>query len=144
MNDANHILIVSRDPSLLQSRKLILGTLFHVDGAARVAEAEAKIARQDFGLIVLCYSLRADECQQVAALARKRIPCAKILMLSAYGTSCIEDLNDQVLVMDHGPYGLLKKVAEMLGIDLREKTSRKPVQQAAAVGLPVPPSEWAI
>jgi len=125
MNEGPQILLVSRDPSLLQSRKLILGTYFQVEALGRVAEAEARIARQHLSLIVLCYTLREDETNQLLERVKQLHAPTKILLLSPFGNQSSSDPDKQVFAMDRGPYELVKKVAEMLSVDLKERSSKK-------------------
>ena len=41
MNNGAHILVISRDQMLLQTRTLILGAYFQAEPAGRLSEAEA-------------------------------------------------------------------------------------------------------
>jgi hypothetical protein len=136
MNNGAHVLVMSRDQSLLQTRQLILGAFFQVEAAGRVQEAAAIIASQNFDLIVLCHSLSADECSQVAAMAHHQVPPPKILTLSAAGNSCMNDDAEHTMALESGPYALLKKAAEMLGVDLKDKVKKKlePVPISAPAG----------
>ena len=70
MNNGAHVLVVSRDQMLLQTRALILGAYFQVESAGRVSEAEAAMAKSPFDLIVLCYSLSDGEYQKLIELCR--------------------------------------------------------------------------
>jgi hypothetical protein len=54
MNQGARVLVISRDPMRLQTRELILGAFFQVNGAGRIQEAEELIATYAFDLIVLC------------------------------------------------------------------------------------------
>ncbi len=121
MNHGAHVLVISRDQMLLQTRQLILGTYFQVQTAGRVVEAEALMGKCTFDLVVLCYSLSDDECHQLAALVARQIPPPKILALRVPGNGCVSTIADQMLLVEEGPYALLKKSAEMLGFDLKGK-----------------------
>jgi DNA-binding response OmpR family regulator len=121
MNSGARVLVVSRDQMLLQTRQLILGAYFQVEGAGRIQEAEALIARYRFDLIVLCASLSDNECQRVADVVADLNPRPKILTLSSGGGSLMHPESDQTLVTEAGPYHLLKKSAELLGVDLKNK-----------------------
>ena len=75
-----------------------------------------------FDLIVLCHSLTVTECEQLAMLARKQIPRPQILAMSASSRiSSSKPWADKQLGVDAGPYGLVKKCAEMLGYVLKSK-----------------------
>ena len=121
MNHGAHVLVVSKDEMLLQTRQLILGAFFQVCGAGRIQEAEALISRRAFDLIVLCYSLSPDDCRRIAEMTERQSPRPKILTLRAAGTATSSLESDQELVVEAGPFGLLKKSTEMLGVDLRVK-----------------------
>lgn len=119
MQPAAHVLIVSRDPMLLQTRKLILGTYFQVEAAGRLSEAEAIIAKNYLDLVVLCYSLSPDECQRIVSLVSRQKPRPKILALSVLGALPFNVTPDQQMRSEDGPYALLKKSAEMLAFELK-------------------------
>lgn len=121
MNVGPHVLVVSRDPMLLQTRQLILGTFFRVEGAGRMQEVQALMAKRKFDLIVLCHSLTDGECQRVNDLVSLQTNRPQILMLRATGMDLVRPGGDQELGAESGPYGLLKKAAEMLNVDLKAK-----------------------
>jgi hypothetical protein len=109
------VLIVSRDEMLLRTRTMIFGAFFHAEAAGRPLEAAAHLKASDFDLVVLCHSLRDDECERLAQLAHHRAHPAKTLGLKA-----VTELGqkrpwaDDEIGVDAGPYGLLAKAAEML------------------------------
>jgi DNA-binding NarL/FixJ family response regulator len=119
MNSGAHVLIVSRDQMLLQTRKLILGAIFQVDAAGRVPEAEQMMANCTFDLIVLCYSLADEEYAKVVDLAQRQDPRPKILTLRSAGNHHVRDGADQEFMVENGPYALMKKTAEMLELQLK-------------------------
>jgi DNA-binding NtrC family response regulator len=121
MNAVGHVLVVSKDQMLLQTRQLILGAFFQVNGAGRVQEVESLLSRQAFDLIILCYSISDDERSHILNLVQGRTPRPRILNLKANGFETAPIEADQELTMEGGPYGLLKKTAQMLGVDLRAK-----------------------
>jgi DNA-binding response OmpR family regulator len=118
------VLVVSRDQMLLHTRRLILGAFFEVQGAGRIREAEALISTHTFDLIVLCYTLSASECRQVLDLVADQKPQPKVLILNPAGSPA-EDalLNHAVVLTEAGPYLLLKKTGELLGVDIKSKSS---------------------
>jgi DNA-binding NtrC family response regulator len=119
MNKGAHVLVVSRDQMLLQTRKLILGTYFQVEGAGRIAEAEAALEKRAFDLIVLCYSLSDDEYSKLLKLTEGLRPRPRILTLSATVNGGPRAGGDGEYVVDRGPFELLKKTAEMVGFTLK-------------------------
>jgi DNA-binding response OmpR family regulator len=121
MNSHARVLVVSRDETLLRTRKLILGAFFAVQGAGRSSEAKALLKTKRFDLIVLCHSLTNDEGEQIAALAHERNPRPLILAMTASSRSVMKPWADKQLGVDAGPYELVKKCAEMLGYVLKSK-----------------------
>lgn len=121
MNSHARVLVVSRDEMLLRSRQLILGAFFLVEGAGRFTEARAMLNSKSFDLIVLCHSLTSTECEQLAMLARKQVPRPQVLAMGASSRASINPWADKQLGVDAGPYGLVKKCAEMLGFVLKSK-----------------------
>jgi hypothetical protein len=119
MKSEAQVLLVGKDEMLLQTRKLILGTYFHVDIAGRVSHAAQMIAERRFDLIVFCSSLSDDECGRVAELARTQDPRPKTLTLSAAGRQgCGHGAGDEH-VGEIGPLALARKAATMLGLDIK-------------------------
>ena|SRR5579859_5451262 len=117
------VLVVSRDAMLLYTRQLILGAFFEVQGADRIREVEALISTQSFDLVVVCYTLSASECLHVLDLiaVQKRRPL--VLILKPAGGPPEEPMLDEAVVLtEAGPYYLLKKTAEMLGVDIQSKS----------------------
>jgi hypothetical protein len=117
------VLIVSRDEMLLRTRELIIGAYFHATGVARPSEAAAQLKVRHFDLIVLCHSLRSEESEDLANLAHRQQPPAKVLALGPR-TEGIEKrpwADDQIGV-DAGPFGLLLKSAEMVKFKIKSKS----------------------
>ena len=115
------VLIVSRDEMLLRTREMILGAFFHVEGAGRFSEAMTLLNHQKFDLIVVCHSLTSSESEQLAAFAHGQHPHPQILAMSASSRANVKPWADKQLGVDAGPYGLVKKCAEMLGLVLKSK-----------------------
>ncbi len=115
MNSQCRVLIVSRDETLLKTRELLFGAYFRVTGVGRVTEAVAQLALTYFDLVVLCHSLRSDECERIAKLAHDHAHPAKILALrpmSDFGED--RAWADDEIGVDAGPYGLLLRAAQIL------------------------------
>lgn len=132
MNQGARVLVISRDPMLLQTRELILGAFFQVNGAGRIQEAEELIATYAFDLIVLCYSLSLSDCGRVAELVQNLNPRPRILNLRATGSPPSGPGSDAELMIEAGPYGLLKKSAEILGVDIRANGQSAQARQFSA------------
>jgi DNA-binding response OmpR family regulator len=122
MSRPKRILLVSRDLMVLQTRKLMLGAYFDVNAAGRALEAKTLLGEQIFDLIVLCYTLSRDECQEIVDSAQQRCPQAKILVLTAAGYAAKRvDIHRYFLAAEDGPFTLVKKSAELLGFEFRSK-----------------------
>ena len=121
MNSHARVLVVSRDEMLLRSREMILGAFFAVRSAGRFNEARTLLTSNIFDLVVICHSLTPDECERLAAMARERSPRCQVLAMSASSRANAKPWADKQLGVDAGPYGLLKKCAEMLGFVLKSK-----------------------
>lgn len=118
-----HVLVVSRDPTLLHTRQLIIGAFFDVHCAGRVSEVEALMSRYSFDLVILCYTLRDSECRAVMDLTGDLKQPPRILLLTSMGRQCDDVLAGQASMAEQGPYYLLKKCAEMLGVDIRARAN---------------------
>ena len=112
------VLVFSRDQLLLETRQLILKAFFHVRGAGTIGDTEALLAMHPFDLIILCSSLSEQECDRVFELAECQKPRPQILILSPPGCNPPRFAADHVLMTESGPYQLLKRSAEILGVDL--------------------------
>jgi len=106
---------------LLRTREMILGAFFAVQGAGRFSEARALLTNDDFDLVVLCHSLSDDECERLAGMAHRKTPRPLILGMSASSRATVRPWADKQLGVDAGPYGLVKKCAEMVGFVLKSK-----------------------
>lgn len=127
MNSQLNVLIVSRDEMLLRTRELIFGAYFRVATAGRPTEAVAHLKSTHFDLIVLCHSLRDDECELLANLTHHHAHPGRTLALKP-----ITNLGDEKpwadgeIGVDAGPYGLLLKAAKMLNFQISSKAKVRP------------------
>jgi DNA-binding response OmpR family regulator len=111
---------------------MILGAFFQVRGAGRFIEARSLMRSGNFDLIVLCHSLTDDECEQLVKLASQQNPRPLILAMSPSSRANRKVWADKQLGVDAGPYGLVKKCAEMLGFVLKSKARAAHVEPGAA------------
>lgn len=118
-----HILVVSRDAMLLQTRQLILGAFFRTQGAGRIRDAESLISTHSFDLIILCYTLSEAECRRVIELAAEQKRRPRILVLTPVGTPSSKFESGDSTMSEAGTYYLLKRSAELLGVDIRARES---------------------
>jgi len=119
MNHGPHVLIVSRDQMLLQSRALILGAYFQVEAAGRVPEAELAMVRISFDLVVLCSSLSDSEYLKMIDMCSRQDPQPKILVSNAAAGGGRRVGGDGAYTVDGGPFELLKKTSEVTGFPLK-------------------------
>jgi len=115
------VLLVSRDAMLLQTRQLILGAFFRVKTAGRLREAEELISTYRFDLIILCYTLTEAESRRLIDLAAEQKRQPRILILTPAGYPPPDPGVADAMMIEAGPYYLLKKSAELLGVDIRAK-----------------------
>ena len=116
----SQILVVSRDPMLLQRHRLILGTYFDVEGAGRLSETGAILSQQSFDLVVLCDTLSLDECLQIAEIVHHRTPQPTLLSLQGPGRRS-NSVVGRTIPWDGGPLRLLRECADVLGCDLHRQ-----------------------
>jgi hypothetical protein len=125
MNDHSQILVVSRDRMLLQTRKLILGTYFEVEGAGRMSEAGSILSKREFDLIVLCDTLTNNERRQIADMVRDQRPKPTLLSLMGPGNSGEKPAVGRELACVGGPLQLLKECADILGFTLNPSNKQR-------------------
>ena len=106
---------------LLQTRRLILGTYFEVEGAGRMSEAGSLLSKQEFDLIVLCDTLTDLERAQIADMVRDQDPQPKLLSLLGPGNKGHDPVVGRKIPAGAGPLGLLKVCADSLGYELSVK-----------------------
>lgn len=108
---------------LLRTRQLILGAFFTVQVAGRLREAEELISSRPYDLIILCHTLSPEECRDLIGLASGQKSPARVLMLTPNGIHAADPGLGDVMMSEAGPYYLLKKSAEILGVDIRAKAN---------------------
>jgi hypothetical protein len=113
------VLVFSRDQLLLETRRLILGAFFQARGVDSIKDAEALLAMHRFDLIILCSTLSEQECDRVFELAEYQKPRPQVLIMGTPGCSPPRYAADHILMTESGPYQLLKRSAEILGVDLK-------------------------
>jgi hypothetical protein len=124
-----NILVVSKDPLLLQARKLVLGTYFEVATAGRLSEAAAVLANQSFDLVVLCDTLSHYEREELGRLASTSASPPALLCLLGRDLKGADGLVGQPLLCTRGPLELLKACADTLGVTLTLGSHGRPAHQ---------------
>jgi DNA-binding response OmpR family regulator len=121
MSGSARVLVFSRDQMLLHTRQLILGAFFQVDGAGRIQEVEKLLHSRNFDLVVLCYTLTDSERALLFETLDGQNPQPKVLSLIAAHSNVFPAPTDLLQMREAGPYYLLKRSAEILGIELKSK-----------------------
>jgi hypothetical protein len=108
------ILIYGRDSSLLETRRMLFETLGGAVYAAHDrAGTERTIRDGEPGLLVLCYTLSAEEREEIVVSARTLDPQIGILVLQADG-SADPRAGEDVFNIFRGPVALKAKLEQML------------------------------
>jgi hypothetical protein len=110
------VLLVSRDLTLLQTRKLMLGAYFDVNAVGRVIEARKILEEKSFDLIVFCYTLTEDDCRGIMDKAMEHCPQTKMLILTITEPDVHRAKFPAQLRTEGGPFMLIKHSAEVLGL----------------------------
>ncbi len=113
------VLVFSRDPLLLETRRLILEAFFQARGAGSIEDAETLLALHNFDLIILCSTLTEQECDRVFELAEYQKRRPRILIMGTLGCDRPRYAADHMFMTESGPYQLLKRSMEILGVDLK-------------------------
>jgi hypothetical protein len=141
INQGAHVLVVSRDQMLLQTRALMLGAYFQVDSAGRISEAELALSKIDFDLVVLCYSIPDDEYQKLLELTSRQKHRPKILILNNEASGHTRHGGDGEYTADTGPYQLVRKVAKMVGFPMKPMGRSAKGDAAMGDGADVPATD---
>ncbi|HEY2857740.1 MAG TPA: hypothetical protein VGJ21_04940 [Terracidiphilus sp.] len=121
MRTDSKILIVSWNPLLEQTRRLILGTYFETDSAGRISEVGRRLRESSFALIVLCDTISDSECIEIADLARLYSESAELILLESPERERPEHIKGLRVPSLQGPMFLLKICAEVLGSEVALK-----------------------
>jgi len=116
MSNPARVLIYGRDPSLLETRQLVLETT----GGVVVATTELEDTKHELvhnqpDLLVLCYTLSPDDRSAILSSVDCLVPKLKVLVLRADGPA-ITQTDDCDFSIFNGPAALKSKVMKMLGL----------------------------
>ena len=110
------ILVYGLDPSLLQTRRLVLQHAgFDVTVATQLQTVEELLATQNFQLFILCHSLTLPICHGALALAHSVGSGLKNLILSTALSECQAGAGDAALSAFCDPQTLIKVVGQLSG-----------------------------
>lgn len=110
------ILLVGREQSLLQSRRMLLETYFEVKCAARASEVRSLLAAYPFRIVVLCDTLSDVDRIEVSELARRQEPVPEIFAILPPLHSSKSSVVGKPLDLSDGPLALVRECASVLGI----------------------------
>lgn len=103
------------DRGLLDTRRLVLKRAgFKVCISANVAEVEQVIGTENPDLLILCHSVPLEDCEHIFTISRRIRPQMARLVLTAFRTSCPEELAEEVMNSQDGPAALVKSVTKVL------------------------------
>jgi hypothetical protein len=115
MLNQSRILVYGRDPSLLETRQLVLETIGgKVNATTELKCAERFLTQGPLNLLVLCYTLSSEDRGVILALAQRLHPNLNVLVLRADGPASTETADGDFSIFG-GPAALKAKVMEMLG-----------------------------
>ncbi|MGC2618186.1 MAG: hypothetical protein WA414_04040 [Acidobacteriaceae bacterium] len=109
------ILCFGSDLLLNRTRLLVLQRCFSVTLARTSAQAVSLLSAQRFDLMLLCYSLRDDDCRALIAMIQAQPAPTRILALAHEHKRFDLALPDEEF-FSAGPVDLVQKVAAMTGI----------------------------
>ena len=114
MSNPARILVYGRDPSLLETRQLVLQTIGGTVLATRELEfARDVLTKEEADLVVLCYTLSPDERAAILDFFEHLHQRPRVLILRADGPASFQ--TDEDFSIFSGPAALKAKVVEMLG-----------------------------
>jgi hypothetical protein len=114
----SRILVVSWNPMLEQTRRLILGTYFETDSAGRMSEVGQRLSDRRFALIVLCDTISDSECIDIEEMAGFYSEDAALILLEPPDRERPAYIKGLRVPCFQGPLFLLKTCAEALGSEV--------------------------
>ena len=77
------ILAVGNDPVLLQTRKQILQNAGYIVLSVSTSEAITQLRQRDFGIVILCHSIPADDRARLTGFIREHRPGSRVIFISS-------------------------------------------------------------
>jgi len=115
MSVPSPILLYGIDEHLLATRRMVLATISgKVHAAADLATAKRLLKEVEPSLVVLCYTLSAEEREMILSFLKAACPATRALFLWADAPATTA--NEESLCIYEGPAALKANVAEMLSI----------------------------
>ena len=122
MSSLGAVLCFSRDPQLLESRRLVLLRAgFNVLTAVEFDAVRQFAESYKIDLLIVGHTLDQAQCEEAIHLAKAMNPPIKTLVLRYEGSSspCAVGIADGELDLTGGPEALIAKVKEMLAAPTR-------------------------
>ena len=91
------LLCVSSNPEILELRRRVLATRYNVVAVGTLEQMEALPRGSAFDLVILCHTLKKDECGRATKFAQQKWPGIKVLTITAPFSEC-EDLRADISV----------------------------------------------
>lgn len=102
------------DTALLEMRRLILEKHgVKVSIATQAEEARELLRHEEIDLVIFCYTLSKEECDEATEMLKALRPDAKTLSLEAGQWTCADEIADAVVSMLDGPKKLLEVVDQL-------------------------------
>lgn len=109
------VVIYGREPLLLTTRKLLLESEgFHVCCTETYTATETQLIREPVDVLVLCYTVEAQERRSILSTARLLKPKIKTLVLTIPTVALEIEDEDHVLEMHKGPVSFIEKVRQLV------------------------------
>ena len=127
------ILCVGNDPVLNRTRRLMFQPYLEVRLAGNLPDAATLLTEHRFKLVLLCYSIAAEDARALVDFIHRLESRPRILALEYEGPRLFLTHPDEEF-RPAGPASLLRKVAAMAGIELPEPAVPSPEKQARRRG----------
>jgi hypothetical protein len=125
-NSRARVCMASWDQALLQSRTMMLGAYFLVQPAGRFPECVRIVRNNPYDLLVLCHTLDDYQQETLATIARETYAPVEVLALEI-GPSVDRPYADHVYEVTRGPWQLVMKCAQIVGLRIRSKVRPLPI-----------------
>jgi CheY-like chemotaxis protein len=103
------VISVGKEPELLQLRHAVLESAgFTVHTTSQEEEALEKMRHGNFGILLLCYTLRADVRKRLAENARKFCPKSRVVLITNTAMENQPVFADTMVYGIEGPEALIQ------------------------------------
>jgi len=113
MSTGARVVLYGRDRSLLETRSWVLQAAgLSIVATSSGAEAEQALAAEGASVLVLCQSLRADQCERALMVAHGT-GRTRVLILAGPASHCVGSSEDEVLSRLRRPEDLVRAVERL-------------------------------